>query len=54
MLTKLNYMSHLNVNISPQLKCGSGWFVSQCWRKYDYTIIKGDRFGSRIQPISQL
>ena len=29
-------------------------FVSQCWQKYDYTIIKGDRFRSHIQPISQL
>ena len=34
---------------SPQLKCdlnGFEWFVSQCWQKYAYTIIKGERFGS--------
>ena len=38
---------------SPQLKCDLSGFVSQCWRKYDYTIIKGERFGSHIRPISQ-
>ena len=28
------------IGITPRL-----WFVSQCWRKYDYTIIKGEDLG---------
>ena len=40
---------------SPQLKCDlSGLSGQLLVRKYDYTIIKGERFGSHIRPISQL
>ena len=35
---------------SPQLRCD----LSECWRKSDYSIIKGGRLRCHIRPISQL
>ena len=33
------------------LNCDLSGFVSQCWRKYDYTIIKGKRSVSHIRQV---
>ena len=39
---------------SPQLKYDLSGLSVNGWQKYDYTIIKGERFGSHIRPITQL
>ena len=39
---------------SPQLRRDFKWFVSECWKKSDYAIIKGVRLRGHIQPSSQL
>ena len=39
---------------SPQLKCDLSGLSVNVGESSDYTIIKGERFGSHIRPISQL